>query len=86
MQDAKLLENNDPGHQNKNVIQLNVLDLVSDGNETALNGLFVTNRSKDYQAVTGRMSIKKVNESVSQVEMQKYIQRYTTDNNLTVVK
>jgi hypothetical protein len=86
MQDAKLLENNFPGSQNKNVIQLNVLDLVTDAGESTLRGLFVTNRSKDYDAVNGSLSIKKVDGSVSQIEMLKYLRQITTETSLTVIK
>ena len=86
MQDAKLLENNYPGGQNKNVIQLNVLALANSGEESFLDGLFVTNRSKEYQAFTGRMSIKKVNLSVAQSDLLKYLQKTTEEGNMTVAK
>ncbi len=86
MQDAKWLENNYPGEQSKNVIQLNVLELAKSGNESYMDGLFVTNRSKNYNALTGRMSIKKVNSQVAQLELIKYLQKNTADDNLTVAK
>ena len=86
MQDAKLIENNYPGELNKNVIQLNVLDLAISGDESFLDGLFVTNRSKDYQALTGRLSIKKVNPLFSQSELLSYLQKNSKDIYLTVVK
>jgi hypothetical protein len=86
MQDAKWLENNYPGEQSKNVIQLNVLDLAKSGEESFMDGLFVTNRFKSYNALTGRMSIKKVNPQFVQSELIKYLQKNTADDNLTVVK
>lgn len=86
MQDAKWLENNYPGEQSKNVIQLNVLDLAKSGEESYMDGLFVTNRSKSYNALTGRMSIKRVNTLVAQSELMKYLQLNTADENLTAVK
>lgn len=86
MQDAKMIANNYPGQHSKNVIQLNVLDLANSGEETFLDGIFVTNRSKDFQAFTGRLSIKKLNPSLSKSDLLDYLQKNNTDNNLTVVK
>ena len=86
MQDAKWVENNYPGEQNKNVLQLNVLNVANSGDESFMDGLFVTNRSKSYNALTGRMSIKKVNPQVAQSELMKYIQKNAAEDNLTVVK
>jgi hypothetical protein len=86
MQDAKWLENNYPGEHSKNVIQLNVLDLAKSGDESYLDGLFVTNQSKSYNALTGRMSIKRVNPLVVQSELMKYLQHNNADDNLTAVK
>lgn len=83
MQDAKLIENNFTETPNKNVIQLNVLDLANSGDETFLDGLFVTNRHKDHQAFTGRLSIKKVN-PLSQSDLMLYLQKNTED--FTVAK
>ncbi len=85
-QDAKLLENNYESQQNKNVIQLNVLDLANSGNESFMDGIFVTNRSKEYQAVTGRMSIKKVNPLLVQSELMDYLRKNADEENMTVVK
>jgi hypothetical protein len=86
MQDAKLVENNYPTAENRNVIQLNVLNMATSGNETFLDGLFITNPSKDYRALTGRMSIKKTDEPVAQAELLKYMQQPGADENLTVAK
>jgi hypothetical protein len=88
-QDARLLENNYSSQQNKNVIQLNVLDLANAGAESFMDGIFVTNRSKEYQAITGRMSIKKVNPLVVQCELMNYLKKKPAGNdeeNLTAGK
>lgn len=83
MQDAKWLENNYPGEINRNVIQLNVLDLAKSGNESFMDGLFVTNRSKSYNALTGRMSIKKVNPLIAQSKLIKYTQNLSAEEPFT---
>jgi hypothetical protein len=85
MQDAKLVKNNYPGGAEKNVIQLNVLDLAKSGDETFLDGLFVTNRSKDHQALTGRLSIKKVN-SLTKSELVEFLEKNNNENNLTALE
>lgn len=85
-QDAKLLENNYDNQQNKNVIQLDVLNLANSGSESFMDGIFVTNRSKEYQAVTGRMSIKKVNPLVVQSDLIDYLQKNTDEESLTAAK
>ncbi|MEO6540257.1 MAG: hypothetical protein ABIN74_04670, partial [Ferruginibacter sp.] len=85
MQDVKQVENNYPESANKNVIQLNVLDLANSGTDASLNGLFVTNRSKDYLSLSGRISIKKVN-PLTQSELVQYLHRNNGDENFTVVK
>jgi hypothetical protein len=85
MQDVKLVENNYPGGPNKNVIQLNVLDLANSGSEAFLDGLFVTNHSKQYQSLTGRLSIKRVN-ALPETELVQYLQKNNGNDNLTAVK
>ena len=85
-QDARLLENNYDNQQNKNVIQLDVLNLANSGSESFMDGIFVTNRSKEYQAVTGRMSIKKVNPLVVQSDLMDYLQKNTDEGSLTAAK
>ncbi|MEO6254022.1 MAG: hypothetical protein ABIO79_11980, partial [Ferruginibacter sp.] len=85
MQDVKLVENNYPELPNKKVIQLNVLDLANSGTDASLDGLFVTNRSKDFLALSGHINIKRVN-PLSQSELVQYLQKNNGDENLTVVK
>jgi hypothetical protein len=81
MQDAKWLELNYTGeHQNKNVIQLNVLDLAASGNQQFFDGQFVTNRSKGFHALTGRLSLKKEDPQEAQTELKKYLQANAGEN------
>ena len=85
MQDANVIKSNYPGGPDKNVIQLNVLDLAKSGDETFLDGLFVTNRSKDYKALTGRLSIKRVN-PFTKSELVEFLENNNNETNLTVLK
>ncbi len=85
MQDAKQVEENYPGQPNKNVIQLNVLDLASSGDQAFMDGLFVTNRSKDFQAITGRMSVKRVPSSTPSALLT-FLQKNSNNNDFTAVK
>lgn len=85
MQDAKLIEENYPILPDKHVYQLNVLDLANRGDETVLNGLFVTNRSKYYKEFTGQISVKKVN-PLSQSDLVQFLQKSSRDNNFTAAK
>lgn len=86
MQDAKWLESNYPGEHSKNVLQLNVLEMAKSGEESYMDGLFVTNRSREYNALTGRMSIKRENPLLAHSELMKYMQINTADEILTAVK
>ena len=79
------MDNNYPVLPLKNVLQLNVLDLVNNGAETMLNGIFVTNSSKDYKALTGSIHVKRVN-LLSQSYLMQYLNKNGADNNLTVAK
>jgi hypothetical protein len=84
MQDAKVIEENYPMLPNKDLYQLNVLDLAETGDETTLNGLFVTNRTKQRRELTGRISIKKVTPS-EESDLVQYLEKNNSDNKLTVV-
>jgi len=84
MQDAKVIEENYPMLPNKDIYQLNVLDLARLGDETTLVGLFVTNRTKQRRELTGRISIKKVTPS-SESDLVQYLEKNNNDNKLTVV-
>ena len=86
LQDAKLVENNYDNTQYKNVIQLNVLDLANNGSESSMSGIFVTNASKEFQAVTGRMSIKKVNPLVVKSDLMDYLQKNAKEDVMMAAK
>jgi hypothetical protein len=85
MQDAVLVENNYPVAPDKNVGQLNVLDLATRDNEVTMDGQFVTNRTKACNELTGRISIQKVSTSAESALMQ-YLQKNGIDNGLTAAK
>jgi hypothetical protein len=85
MQDAVLVENNYPVAPDKNVGQLNVLDLATRDNEVIMDGQFVTNRTKACNELTGRISIQKISASAESALMQ-YLQKNGIDNGLTAAK
>jgi hypothetical protein len=64
IEDAALLLNDYPLEAHKNVRQLNVLDLGSSGELETLNGPFVTNRTKTYVPLTGKVQLKKVKNTI----------------------
>lgn len=81
MQDAKWLELNYTGEQyNKNVIQLNVLNLAASGDQQFMDGQFVTNRSKGFNALTGRLSLKKEDPLTVQTALKKHLPENSGDN------
>lgn len=59
IEDAALLLNDYPMEAHKNVRQLNVLDFVSNSDQETLGGDFVTNRTKTYAPLTGKVMLKK---------------------------
>ena len=85
LQDAELIDNNYPIAPDKNVKQLNVLDLANNGNETMLDGPFATNGTKNYKELTGYISVKRVSQ-LSESDLMQYLQKPTRDSNLTVAK
>jgi hypothetical protein len=85
IQDATLIEHNYPGGPDKNVSQLNVLDLASRDNEPVLDGPFVTNRTKEYTELTGHINVKRVSLS-SQSELLAYLQKTGKDNSTSTAK
>jgi hypothetical protein len=85
IQDAELKENNYPVLPDKNVCQLNVLDLANHDNETVLDGPFVTNRTKEYNELTGHINIKKVS-PLSQSDLLTYLQKNGIDNTMAIIK
>jgi hypothetical protein len=86
LQDAKLIESNLPINKNKQVIQLNVLAVSNIDSKLELTGLFVTNRSKYYDALTGRINVNKVNPLISQSNLLKYLEKNMEEDIFTAVK
>ncbi len=82
VQDAALIDNNYPV-TDKNVFQLNVLDLASTGEESTLDGPFVTNRTKKYTELTGHINVKKAS-LLSPSDLLSYLQKSGIESNLTV--
>lgn len=85
MQDASLVDYDYPLLPKRNVLQLNVLDLANLGKEAKLEGLFVTNSSKDYKGLTGHVNIRRVS-PIIETNLLTYFQKPTRDNDLSFVK
>lgn len=86
MQDVSLKEKNYPVRVHKDAVQLNVLDLSTENNETRLHGIFVTNSTKDHKALTGRIAVTRVNPLLVHSELMPYIQKTNMEASLTAVK
>ena len=84
IQDATLIQNNYPVAPD-NVSQLNVLDLASSGTEATMDGPFVTNRTRTYTELTGRINIKKAS-TVTDSALMEYLAKNGIESNLTVSK
>ena len=82
--DAALIKDNYP-FRDKNIKQLNVLDLVGNDAETSLDGLFVTNLTRSYYEVTGKVNLKKVS-TFTESSLMQYLQKGGSDNDVTLVK
>jgi hypothetical protein len=63
-----------------------VLDLASISNETMLKGEFVTNRSKYFKELTGRISVQKSNPLLVQSDLMQYLQKNSMDGFITALK
>jgi hypothetical protein len=85
IRDAALMENNYPVLTDKNVHQLDVLDLESRDNESILDGLFVTNLTKQYMEITGHINIKKVN-TYSESSLMQFLQKKGLGNEVAVLR
>ena len=68
------MENNYPTGPDKNIMQLNVLDLVNKETETQLDGLFVTNLTRKFGEATGHINVKRVSTGTESSLMQ-YLQK-----------
>ncbi len=73
LEDGELVLNNYPQQPNKTVRQLNVLTLNKEKGEEMLSGIFVTNRTKKYAALTGQVKLKKKAE-LSNSEYTRYFE------------
>ena len=85
IKDAVLIENNYPVLADKNVHQLNVLDLLSGENEISLDGLFVTNLTKQFGEATGHINVKRT-DAFSESSLMQYLQKKGTENGVAVIK
>ncbi|MEI8060654.1 MAG: hypothetical protein WCG67_10890, partial [Ferruginibacter sp.] len=78
MQDGELVTHNFPVAPDKNVEQLNVLDMFSFDNDIVMDGPFATQQTKKYSALTGRIHVKKVLAS-NQSSLINYLNNYNND-------
>jgi hypothetical protein len=69
----------------KNISQLDILDLVSRENEISLDGLFVTNLTKQFGEATGHINIKRVDTN-SESSLMQYLQKKASGNEIAVLK
>jgi len=86
IKDDGLLENNYPAGPDKNVSQLNVLDLVNSENENTLDGPFVTNLTKRYWEATGHINIKRINTVSESSSLMQYLQKKGQGHEIAVLK
>lgn len=85
IQDAVLIDNNYPVAPDKNIFQLNVLDLANVGEQATMQGPFATNRTKEYTSLTGNVDVKKVN-IFTESDLIAYLQKNGIELNLTAAK
>jgi hypothetical protein len=64
LEDGDLLLNDYPQEAHKKVRQLNVLDFKGNTEAATLNGLFVTNRTKTYVPLTGKVQLIKTQSTI----------------------
>ncbi len=79
IRDEALVDNNYPVPPNKNVQQLNVLDLANHGGEAVLDGPFVTNYTKAYRRLTGHINVKRVS-LLSKSDLLQFLQKANESN------
>lgn len=80
--DEALISHNLPELPVKYSKQLNVLDLNSSNTKTSLEGIFVTNRTKQYQSLTGSVKLK-YSENFSQSALLPSLKKLNINNDLT---
>jgi hypothetical protein len=74
VEDGELVYNNYPVQAPKEVRQLNVLDLQKQDDQYLLSGIFVTNTTKKYLPLTGKISLKR-SAGFSSTDLQHYLQK-----------
>ena len=77
IEDANLVFNNYPLQTPKEVRQLNILDFQKQDDQYLLNGLFVTNATKKYSPLTGKISLKRTS-NFSSTDHEQYLQNRST--------
>jgi len=84
MEDGELMLNNYPVQPNKDVRQLNVLSIATNGSEQSLSGLFVTNRTKEFSPLTGKVQLKKKN-NLAQSDLIPHLQNISKGEQLSFI-
>lgn len=82
--DGELKENNYP-FKDKNIKQLNVLDRSGTDTDASLTGLFVTNCTKSYYELTGKVNLKRKS-SFTESSLMRYLEKGNGAGDVTVVK
>ena len=82
--DDELKENNYP-FKDKHIRQLNVLDRVGAETDAALSGLFVTNCTKSYYELTGKVNLKRIS-TFTESSLMRYLYKKEGAGDITAVK
>jgi hypothetical protein len=85
IEDDGLIANNYPVSPAKNVRQLNVLSFSATDSEMILSGPFTTNRTKQYNSLTGHVEVKRKT-NFRQSALIPHLQELGLDNQLSFVK
>lgn len=85
IKDDELLENNYPAGPDKNVKQLNVLDLTSTSSGSSMDGPFVTNNTKRYFEVVGSVSLKRVT-TLTESSLMHYFEKKEIESGVATSK
>lgn len=87
IQDDSMVENNYPESESSKVIQLNVLDLSGQHEEAKLNGIFVTNQTRHYDALNGNIDLVRVNNSIASTStLMQFLDKLNGDQGIIAVK
>ena len=85
IQDAELIEDNYNAESSKKIIQLDILDFATNNDETTLDGPFVTNATRTYASLTGRVSLKKVTYS-KEYSLVQYLDKNSLEYDMSFSK